>query len=51
MRKSPTARGAAALAGAALLLTACGGGQNDPLQGGSGQGSAAPAAGDTIVVG
>jgi osmoprotectant transport system substrate-binding protein len=51
MPKSLTARSAAALAGAALLLTACGGGQNDPLQGGSGQGSAAPAAGDTIVVG
>lgn len=50
MRISSIARGAAAVASAALVLTACGGG-NDPLQGGSGGASGAPAPSDTIVVG
>ena len=55
MRPFPThtaliARSAAALASAALVLTACGGG-GDPLQSGSGQASGTAAAGDTIVVG
>ena len=51
MRLSTTARGALALAGAALLLAACGGGGGDPLTSGSGQSSGAAAPSDTIVVG
>ena len=51
MRMSLIARSAVALASAALVLTACGGG-NDPLSSGSGQTSGAAAApADTIVVG
>jgi osmoprotectant transport system substrate-binding protein len=50
MRRSLIARSAAALAVAAVTLTACGGG-SDPLAGGSGQASGSPAPGDTIVVG
>jgi osmoprotectant transport system substrate-binding protein len=52
MRTPLIARGAAALASVALLLTACGGG-GDPLSSGSGQtgASGAPAPSNTIVVG
>jgi osmoprotectant transport system substrate-binding protein len=52
MRMSLIARSVAALASAALVLTACGGG-GDPLQSGSGQasGGAAPTGGTTITVG
>jgi osmoprotectant transport system substrate-binding protein len=50
MRMSLIARNVAAVASAALVLTACGGG-GDPLQSGSGSASGAPATGDTIVVG
>jgi osmoprotectant transport system substrate-binding protein len=53
MRMSLIARSAAALASAALVLTACGGG-GDPLQSGSGSGQASGSAapnGTTIVVG
>jgi osmoprotectant transport system substrate-binding protein len=53
MRMSLIARCAAALASAALVLTACGGG-SDPLQSGSGSGQASGSAapgGTTIVVG
>jgi osmoprotectant transport system substrate-binding protein len=51
MRMPLIARSAAALASVALVLTACGGGNNNPLSSGSGpaSGSAAPAS--TIVVG
>ncbi|MDT7579382.1 MAG: osmoprotectant transport system substrate-binding protein [Pseudonocardiales bacterium] len=51
MRMPSTARGALALASAALVLTACGGGGGDPLNSGSGQSSGAAAPSDTIVVG
>ena len=50
MRTSLIARSAAALAGLALAVTACGGG-GDPLSSGSGQTSGGAAASDTIVVG
>jgi osmoprotectant transport system substrate-binding protein len=50
MRTSLMARSAAALAGLALAVTACGGG-GDPLSSGSGQTSGGAAASDTIVVG
>jgi osmoprotectant transport system substrate-binding protein len=50
MRTSLIARSAAALAGLALALTACGGG-GDPLSSGSGQSSGGAAASDTVVVG
>ena len=50
MRTSLIARSAAALAGLALALTACGGG-GDPLSSGSGQTSGAAAPNDTVVVG
>jgi osmoprotectant transport system substrate-binding protein len=51
MRMPSTARGALALASAALVLAACGGGGGDPLNSGSGQSSGAAAPSDTIVVG
>ncbi|HEX8498524.1 MAG TPA: glycine betaine ABC transporter substrate-binding protein, partial [Actinomycetales bacterium] len=51
MRMPSTARGALALASAALVLAACGGGGGDPLNSGSGQSSSAAAPSDTIVVG
>jgi osmoprotectant transport system substrate-binding protein len=51
MRMPSTARGALALASAALVLAACGGGGGNPLNSGSGQSSGAAAASDTIVVG
>jgi osmoprotectant transport system substrate-binding protein len=51
MRMPSSARGALALASAALVLAACGGGGGDPLNSGSGQSSGAAAPSDTIVVG
>jgi osmoprotectant transport system substrate-binding protein len=50
MRMPSTVRSALALAGAALVLAACGGG-GDPLTSGSGQSSGAAAPAGTIVIG
>src|SRR6185312_8318320 len=50
MRMSSTLRGALALASAALVLTACGGGGN-PLNSGSGPSSGAASPSGTIIVG
>ena len=49
MRMPPTARGALALASAALVLTARGGGGGDPLNSGSGQSSGAAAPSGHLV--
>jgi osmoprotectant transport system substrate-binding protein len=51
MRMPLIARSAAALASVALVLTACGGGNNNPLSSGSGQTTAGTAPAGTIVVG